>query len=74
METSKNKKMGNKKYQENWKYGKCEKYVIEKYQEHWKYGNSEKYRIGNMKNVKADNRKEGKVKTRKGIQWNKYYY
>ena len=34
METWK-KKMG--KYQDNWKYGKCERYVIGKHQENWKY-------------------------------------
>ena len=40
----------------------------------------EKYGIGNMKNMKDDNRnKRGSivegtnVKTRKGIQWNKYW-
>ena len=39
-------KIGNGKYQENWKCGKCgkyEKYVIGKYQENWKCGKCGKY-------------------------------
>ena len=70
------------KYQENWKHGKCERNVIEKYQENWKYGKFSKCEIGNMENVKKDNRNKrsivggggANVKTQKGIQWNKYYY
>ena len=34
------------KYQENWKYEKCEKYVIGKYKENQKYGKYEKYKLG----------------------------
>ena len=46
------------------------------------YEKSEKYGIGNIKNVKDDNKNKKRhcrggginVKTREGIQWNKYYY
>ena len=59
------------KYQANWKYEKCEKYVTGKYKENWKYSKYEKYELGkyqkNWKYGNLENRKWENIKKIKKV-------